>query len=107
MTHTAGFEEQIRALITPKHSEITPLGEALKYWVPERIHAPGSTPAYSTYATPAPAYILQRVSGASFDDSIDGHIFQPLGMPHSTFRPPPPPTPLAHMSQASSTSSDP
>src|SRR3546814_15229872 len=40
MTHTAGFEEQIRALITAKDSEITPLGEALKHWVPERIHEP-------------------------------------------------------------------
>src|SRR3546814_3368826 len=51
MTHTAGFEEQIRALITAKDSVITPLGEALKHWVPERIHEPGSTPAYSNYAT--------------------------------------------------------
>jgi CubicO group peptidase (beta-lactamase class C family) len=38
MTHTAGFEEQIRGLISSNPDEIVPLGEALKRWVPERIH---------------------------------------------------------------------
>src|SRR3546814_13218918 len=77
MTHTAGFEEQIRALITAKDSEITPLGEALKHRVPERIHEPGSTPAYSNYATAVAGYILERVSGASFDDNNHPPTFPP------------------------------
>src|SRR3546814_12987804 len=94
MTHTAGFEEQIRALITAKDSELTPLGEALKYWVPERIPEPGSTPAYSNYATAAAGYIVQRVSAESFDDYIDGRILQPLGWARSSLRPPAPPPPL-------------
>src|SRR5690606_10583109 len=106
MTHTAGFEEQIRALITAKDSEITPLGEALKRWVPERIHAPGSTPAYSNYATALAGYIVERVSGESFDDYIDRHIFEPLGMAHSSFRQPLPPALLAKMSKGYSKASD-
>src|SRR3546814_723486 len=106
MTHTAGFEEQIRALITAKDSEITPLGEALKHWVPERIHEPGSTPAYSNYATAVAGYIVERVSGESFDDYIDRHIFQPLGMAHSSFRQPLPPALLAKMSKGYSKASD-
>ena len=106
MTHTAGFEEQIRALITAKDSGITPLGEALKHWVPERIHEPGTTPAYSNYATAVAGYIVERVSGESFDDYIDRHIFQPLGMAHSSFRQPLPPALLAKMSKGYKTASD-
>ncbi|MDQ2701409.1 MAG: beta-lactamase family protein [Pseudomonadota bacterium] len=99
MTHTTGMEEQIRALITASESEITPLGEALKHWVPERIHDAGTTPAYSNYATAVAGYIVERVSGESFDDYIDKHIFAPLGMAHSSFRQPLPPALLANMSK--------
>jgi CubicO group peptidase (beta-lactamase class C family) len=91
MTHTTGMEEQIRNLITASEENITPLGEALKYWTPERIHVPGSTPAYSNYATALAGYIVERVSGETFDDYIDRHIFEPLGMAHSSFRQPLPP----------------
>src|SRR3546814_11673266 len=99
MTHPAGFEEQIRALITAKDSEITPLGEALKHWVPERLHEPGSTPAYSNYATAVAGYSVERVSGESFDDYIDRHIFEPLGMAHSSFPQPVPPALPAQTAQ--------
>ena len=99
MTHTTGLEEQIRALITADDAEITPLGDALKHWVPERIHQPGTTPAYSNYATALAGYIVERVSGESFDDYIERHIFQPLGMAHSSFRQPLPKALLDGMSK--------
>lgn len=99
MTHTTGMEEQIRGLITADEGDVTPLGEALKHWVPERIHVPGATPAYSNYATALAGYIVERVSGQSFNDYIEGHIFQPLGMDHSSFRQPLPPALLAGMSK--------
>ncbi len=99
MTHTAGFEEQIRGLITAKADEITPLGEALKHWVPERIHEPGTTPAYSNYATALAGYIVERVSGQSFDDYVDANIFAPLGMSRASFRQPLPAELLAGMSK--------
>jgi len=99
LTHTTGMEEQIRALITADEAEVTPLGDALKHWVPRRIHAPGGTPAYSNYATALAGYIVERASGESFDDYIERHIFQPLGMAHSSFRQPLPPALLAAMSK--------
>ncbi|WP_372018297.1 serine hydrolase domain-containing protein [Pseudoxanthomonas sp. 10H] len=98
MTHTTGLEEQIRGLITADPAEITPLGEALKHWVPERIHVPGATPAYSNYATALAGYIVERVSGMPFDDYVERNIFQPLGMASSSFRQPLPPALLARMS---------
>ena len=99
MTHTTGMEEQIRGLITAQQDEITPLGDALKHWTPERIHVPGATPAYSNYATALAGYIVERVSGQSFDDYLDANIFKPLGMTRSSFRQPLPPALLAGMSK--------
>jgi len=106
MTHTTGMEEQIRGLITFRQDEITPLGDALKHWTPERIHVPGATPAYSNYATALAGYIVERVSGQSFDDYLDAHIFKPLGMEHASFRQPLPPALLAGMSKGYAKASD-
>ncbi|KGQ18018.1 Beta-lactamase [Lysobacter dokdonensis DS-58] len=88
MTHTTGMEEVIRGLIANNESEILPLDATLKHWIPERIYAPGTTPAYSNYATAIAGYIVQRVSGEQFDQYIERHIFTPLDMKHSTFRQP-------------------
>ena len=88
MTHTPGFEERIKDLIIPEGESFDPLDVYLKHWVPTRIFAPGTTPAYPNYATALAGYIVARVSGLSFDDYVEQHIFAPLGMQHSTFRQP-------------------
>ena len=91
MTHTSGIEETARGLITSNPKDAIELGDYVKHWVPTRIYAPGVTPSYSNYATTLAGYIVQRVSGQSFDDYIDQHIFAPLGMQHASFRQPLPP----------------
>lgn len=88
MTHTAGFEESVRHLIASDPKALLPLGTYVKNFTPERVYAPGTTPAYSNYATALAGYIVQRVSGEGFYDYIDNHIFKPLSMNHSTFRQP-------------------
>jgi CubicO group peptidase (beta-lactamase class C family)/uncharacterized Tic20 family protein len=88
MTHTAGFEEQLKNLIENVPAKVPPYDVLLKRWVPNRIFAPGTTPAYSNYATSLAGYIVQRVSGEPFDDYIERHILAPLGMRHSSFRQP-------------------
>ena len=88
MTHTPGLEETIQELFVEKASDLKPLDEYLKEHMPARIFPPGTTPAYSNYATALAGYILQRVSGEKFDDYIDRHIFQPLQMTHCTTRQP-------------------
>lgn len=87
LTHTSGFEERIRGLITDD-AKTTGLERAVKAWVPARVYAPGTTPAYSNYASALAGYIVQRVSGEPFEDYIDRHIFQPLGMLDSSFHQP-------------------
>ncbi|WP_217705557.1 serine hydrolase domain-containing protein [Peristeroidobacter soli] len=88
LTHTPGFEERVKDLIIAEGVPFDPLDVYLKKWVPTRIFAPGTTPAYSNYATSLAGYIVARVSGLSYDDYVDQHILQPLGMEHSTFRQP-------------------
>lgn len=88
MQHTAGFEEQAKGIIAEEPATLPPYDVLLKVWVPERIFAPGTTPAYSNYGASLAAYIVQRVSGEAFDDYLDKHIFAPLDMKESTFRQP-------------------
>ncbi len=88
MTHTAGFEETIKHLIASDPKRLRGLGEILKLWTPERIYAPGEVPAYSNYGAALAGYIVERVSHEPFDQYVDHHIFQPLGMEHATFTQP-------------------
>ena len=98
MQHTGGFEEQAKGIIT--YDPHAPSYEALlKQWVPERVFDPGTTPAYSNYGASLAGYIVQRVSGETFDDYLDKHIFAPLNMKHSSFRQPLPPQLVPLMSK--------
>ena len=87
MTHTAGFEEAFKGGITFS-GKVDPLGDVVKRMLPNRIYDPGTTPAYSNYATAVAGYIVERISGMPFEDYIERNIFQPLGMSHSSFRQP-------------------
>lgn len=87
MTHTAGYEEQIKNIIT-ENPETPDYVTLLRRWMPNRVFDPGTTPAYSNYATSLAGFIVERVSGEPFFDYIDRHIFVPLEMTHSTFRQP-------------------
>jgi len=90
MQHTAGFEEQAKGILSddPKSPGFEAL---LKVWVPNRVFAPGSTPSYSNYGASLAGYIVQRLSGESFDSYIEKHLFAPLDMQLSSFRQPLPP----------------
>ena len=99
MTHTAGFEEAAKNIMFYDPARLASLGDHLKAWTPTRVYAPGGTPAYSNYATALAGYMVERVSGQSFDDYVDRNIFAPLGMAHSTFRQPLPARLAATMSK--------
>ena len=87
MTHTPGFEEQVKDLFS--HTPESPnLGEYLKTHIPARIYPPGTVPAYSNYATALAGYIVERVSGRPFADYVEENILKPLNMTHSTFKQP-------------------
>ncbi|HET9306623.1 MAG TPA: serine hydrolase [Candidatus Sulfotelmatobacter sp.] len=107
MTHTSGFEETVQELFVADDKDLMPLGAYLKEHLPARIYLPGTTPAYSNYATAVAGYIVQRVSGEDYFDYIDNHIIKPLGMTHSTFRQPLPAALLPLMSKGYEAASQP
>jgi len=87
MTHTPGFEEQVKDLFRTDATKLN-LGEYLKTHIPARIYPPGTVPAYSNYATAVAGYIVERVSGCPFDQYVAENILKPLNMTHSTFTQP-------------------
>src|SRR4029077_4711525 len=88
MTHTRGFEEEIRDILVTDPKTAIPLREVLIENQPRRIFPPGKVPAYSNYGVGLAGYVVQRVSGESFEQYVAEHIFQQLGMKHSSFRQP-------------------
>ena len=106
MTHTPGFEEVGRNLFSDDTTKVQPNGEWLKSWTPKRIYPPGTVPAYSNYATAMSGYIVERVSGEPFEQYIEHHIFQPLGMEHATFRQPLPASLRQDMAEGYESASD-
>lgn len=98
MTHTTGLEETGRGLIV--YGDSTPdNGAVLKSYIPPYLYQPGTTQGYSNWATALAGYIVQRVSGQSFDEYVEQRIFAPLGMRQSTFRQPLPEALRGQMSQ--------
>ena len=99
MTHTAGFEEDARDLIGDDPRDMQPLGKWVATHMPERVRPPGTYSSYSNYAVAMAGYIVQRVSGESWEAYIERHILQPLEMQHTTGRQPLPAALRADMSQ--------
>jgi CubicO group peptidase (beta-lactamase class C family) len=88
MTHTGGFEEEIRDVLLTDPKQAPSLREFMIENQPRRIFPPGEVPAYSNYGVGLAGYIVQRASGEPFEQYIAEHIFQPLGMKHSSFKQP-------------------
>jgi CubicO group peptidase (beta-lactamase class C family) len=112
MTHTPGFEETLKNLfLTNPSADDTRLPMSnetwLKEWLPERVYAPGEVSAYSNYGAALAGYIVQRVSGQPFDEYIEQHIFQPLGMQYATFRQPLPANLKSDMARSYASASTP
>lgn len=84
MHHNAGFEEYIFDLLFESPEHLVDLEESLKLAEPEQVYKPGEVVAYSNYSTSLAAYIIEEITGQSFYDYVDEHIFEELEMDHST-----------------------
>jgi len=87
MNHNAGFQEMDCDLFAEDKSKIPPLDEALKDNQPPQIRRPGEIVAYSNFGAALAGYIVERVSGQDYEDSVISLIFEPLGMEHTSIRP--------------------
>jgi CubicO group peptidase (beta-lactamase class C family) len=106
LTHTAGFEEQIRNLFFPPSVPLMSLRQYVKENLPVRIFPPGSVVAYSNYGAALAGYIVERVSGEPFNEYVKRHIFSPLGMSQTSFEQPPPEQMRARVSRGYDRASD-
>jgi CubicO group peptidase (beta-lactamase class C family) len=88
MTHTAGFEEVLRDLLFTDLNSKVSLRQFVIENQPKRMFPPGTVSAYSNYGVGLGGYIVERVSGQSFEQYVREHIFAPLGMTHSGFEEP-------------------
>lgn len=106
MTHTPGFEDTFDGSFVNSAQQLVPYREYLVKHTPAEIFPPGRVVAYSNYGAMLAGYIVQRVSGEPYDQYIEHHIFQPLGMDHSTFEQPLPAALARDISQGYVTASD-
>ncbi len=88
MTHTPGFEDQVIGLFGRDETSLAPLETILQRELPARVRPAGELSSYSNHGTGIAALIVEEVSGLSWDEYVERHIIEPLGMTHTTFRQP-------------------
>lgn len=87
LTHTSGFENRLFGTVTSEAKDLLlPAREYLSSDIWPRINPPGEYVNYSNYNAILAGYIAARVSGQPYDQYIQEHIFDPLGMVNSTVR---------------------
>src|SRR5829696_5980646 len=96
MTHTSGFEDRLRGSVVSDTDDLEPTREWLISNMPARVRPPGDIAGYSNYNAMLAGYIVARVSGEPYDQYIQEHILNPLGMVHTTAKPSMPPNIRAH-----------
>ena len=79
MNHTAGFEEYLIDFRYLNEQPVKPLADILSAHQPAQVFEPGSVSAYSNWGAALAGFIVERVSGQSFDEYVSEHIFAPLG----------------------------
>jgi CubicO group peptidase (beta-lactamase class C family) len=87
MTHTSGIEDRWLESLAADSSELVPARDWLIANFPGRVRPPGEAVGYSNYNAMLAGYIVARVSGEPYDQYVHKHIFDPLGMTHSTVQP--------------------
>jgi len=98
LTHTSGFEQRLLGSAVSDANGLVPAREFLISFMSARVRPPGEYVSYSNYNAVLAGYIVARVSGQPYDQYIQEHIFDPLGMEHSTAQLPIPSDFSAHAS---------
>ncbi|MEM7203627.1 MAG: serine hydrolase [Planctomycetota bacterium] len=82
LTHTAGFDQLGIDRHVGTAEAVSPLGAWLKRNL-VRIRPVGQVSCYDTYAITLAGYLVEVVSGLSYEDFLKEKIFAPLGMTRS------------------------
>lgn len=84
MNHNAGFQEMFVDGVQKDREHFRSLGEQLKLYEPQQVYEPGTVTAYSNWSAALAGYIVECISGQSFDAYVQEHIFKKLNMNHTT-----------------------
>jgi len=91
LSHTAGFEDRpVAAAFARDAAAVPDLATALERTMPARDWEPGVYTAYSNYGAALAGHLVAEVSGVSWEEYLERHIFEPLGMGRSSTRQPVP-----------------
>ncbi|OGC89375.1 MAG: hypothetical protein A2W25_10550 [candidate division Zixibacteria bacterium RBG_16_53_22] len=84
LTHTSGFEDRWFGSATTDANDLLPAREWLVSNMWKRVSPPGDYARYSNFNAILAGYIVAQVSGQPYEQYIQEHILEPLGMVHST-----------------------
>ncbi len=87
LEHTSGWDEWHFAELGSDDPKPKTLKEALDFYPKSRISKfiPGTRIQYSNVGMSVAAYIVEKVSGLTFEDYIDNCFFKPMGMENMTY----------------------
>ena len=87
LEHTTGWSYWHYAELGSDDPKPKTLREALDFYPKSRISnfVPGTRIRESNVGTAVAAYIVEKVSGLSFEDYIDKYFFKPIGMDNMTY----------------------
>lgn len=91
LTHTAGFDERLTGAYLRASEDLIPLKEYVAESLPPCVRPPGQEMSYCNHCYGLAGYLVEEISEMPFERYVEDHIFQPLGMNHSSFRQPLPP----------------
>ncbi len=86
MSHTPGFEDYYFELFSYDSIPPESVAAELAIHMPERVRPPGMHPSYSNHGTAIASSIVESVSGMSWDEYVEQHIIDKLGMVNFSFR---------------------
>ena len=87
MNHNAGWCESTYSIFVEDEKKLTTLEEMVQDLEPAQIWRPGEVSSYSNYGTALAGLIVERVSGESYIDYVNNHIFDKLGMEQTSVAP--------------------
>ncbi|MEI7421317.1 MAG: serine hydrolase domain-containing protein [Prolixibacteraceae bacterium] len=87
LEHTAGWDEWHFAELGSDDPKPKTLRESLDFYPKERTsrYIPGTRVGYSNAGTSLAAYIVEKVTGMTFEDYVDSNFFKPMGIEHMTY----------------------
>lgn len=91
LTHTEGLQERNIGIVATDPKDLLSLHDFFATRPVRRVLPPGTAITYGNYASGLLGYLVEEVSGLSFEQYLQENIFGPLGMTSSTFAQPPRP----------------